>query len=486
MNKYIVRAFRRFNKQSDRNLDAFKEREAKLAFDRLRIIAWCIIVATPLFAIFDIRLLLEVGSSRSFWRLTSIHLFSFLTACLFLFLYRYHLRISQKQKWLVVYFYASYYLVVGVIGSINSLGLSENVDSYFVITMGVATIIPFHPILFGLLVSVIHVAFIISIYQAPLSHSAILIKLVNTSAAVGISIVIVTLYFQYRQKYFVKEQELIQGQINFRRLFEVNPYPLLMVGANGTDITLKSNQALDLLGSLEGELIHFMKRTEMKKFLKEVKNHGSVKDYVLVDITPTGHKRWFIINGEQIEFDMQPSILIGFSDISKIKEQEEDLLFHASRDSLTKTYNRRSGMIYLQALIKDEQTKSIVICFLDINNLKLVNDEHGHAEGDSYINSLCQIIERHRSSQDIFFRYGGDEFILAFPNHSLQAGEMKWMNIQKEITSESQLQLKPFSLSVSCGFSFFEGGMDVTLDELIHEADQKMYVNKRLTKPFSV
>ncbi|TSB45126.1 sensor domain-containing diguanylate cyclase [Alkalicoccobacillus porphyridii] len=487
---YFYRLFKllksSYVQMNDKN-EAFLNKEASLAFKRLRIISWCVIAVFPLFTIIDIQLYKEIGSSDSLWRLALIHLSSFLLACLFLLIHTYKLSLKRKYKLFILYMYVTFYLSIGVIGSINSSGLSENVDSYIVLMMGVATVFPLQPFTFGIIACLVHAGFIISMYQLNLSDTASLIKLVNTSAALSISILIVTLYYLYRRNHYYKEQELQQGEENFRTLFEVNPSPLLMLRADTSDVILKSNQALILSGDQGEESIHqLMQKTEMVQFLEEVKQQGSVKDFVMGDQTTNGLKRWLLINGELLDFNKQPSILLGFSDISHLKEKEEDLLFHASKDSLTSCYNRRTGLLYLQAMMQEELDPGLVICFLDINNLKAVNDQLGHAEGDRFIQSVCQIIETHMSPKDLFFRYGGDEFVLVLHNCDLESGQKKWGKIQEAFILVSQLLHKPYTMSVSCGFSFFRNGMSDTMDELIKEADEKMYINKSVTKQHPV
>ncbi|MDQ0206182.1 sensor domain-containing diguanylate cyclase [Alkalicoccobacillus murimartini] len=469
----------------------FKAEDMALAYSRLHIICWGIIMVSPIYLFMDIKLYGEVGDSKAFWRLTAIHMISLVTALVFVVAKRllrnpsshfYHRSICS----VILYGYVGLYLVIGAVGSINSQGISANVDSYIVIMMGVATVFALHPLLFSIMALFIHTVFMILLYQVDLTGASILIKQINTTAAVGISILVVTMYYFYRKNNFIREKDLRESETNFRSLFEVNPYPLLMIGAENTRVRLVNKQALQVFGGEAQEAIRnierYLSKQEMIEFIQKVKREGACKDYIVADLLSGGKKRWLLINGEFVDFNQESSVLIGFSDITHLKETEEDLLIHASRDSLTGCYNRRTGMNVLQELIQEAKSPGLVICFIDINNLKSVNDQYGHSEGDQLIQTMCQIIEMLRDPQDVFFRYGGDEFVLVFSQCSLEQGKQKWQQIHEALDRLNHVSDRAYLVSVSCGFSFFEQGMHDTIDELILKADKHMYINKKMMK----
>ncbi len=77
-----------------------------------------------------------------------------------------------------------------------------------------------------------------------------------------------------------------------------------------------------------------------------------------------------------------------------------------------------SGLLMLKDLLfkAKEQMFEFVICFIDINELKEVNDNFGNSEGDFYIQKVCSLIETEKGENDVIFRMGGDEFVIVFPN----------------------------------------------------------------------
>ena len=97
-------------------------------------------------------------------------------------------------------------------------------------------------------------------------------------------------------------------------------------------------------------------------------------------------------------------------DMLAFDERERILLEAASRDYMTGLYNRRGLQAALASLRKEDFP--LAICLFDLDNLKQVNDTHGHDAGDRFIEAFADIVRHRTRLDDIQCRYGGDEFIL--------------------------------------------------------------------------
>ena len=97
-------------------------------------------------------------------------------------------------------------------------------------------------------------------------------------------------------------------------------------------------------------------------------------------------------------------------DMLAFDERERILQEAASRDFMTGLYNRRGLQAVLASLRKEDLP--VAICLFDLDNLKLVNDKHGHEAGDRFIEAFADILRHKTRLDDIQCRYGGDEFIL--------------------------------------------------------------------------
>lgn len=165
----------------------------------------------------------------------------------------------------------------------------------------------------------------------------------------------------------------------------------------------------------------------------------------------------------------------------KLIEDEENLSHYASIDSLTGILNRRMGIKKLEEMLEEakENFLEFVLCFLDINNLKCVNDTYGHNEGDRYILTFCDIVKNELSEKDIFFRMGGDEFIIIFRNKNKSQAENIWNELVKQFDEKNRLGGFPYNITASHGLFYYCTGMDVNIEQIIEKADRQMYKEKQ-------
>jgi diguanylate cyclase (GGDEF)-like protein len=148
----------------------------------------------------------------------------------------------------------------------------------------------------------------------------------------------------------------------------------------------------------------------------------------------------------------------------------------ASTDSLTKVYNRRMGFELLNKLIilAKRNNKHLVIGFIDIDNLKYINDKYGHSVGDRIIKLISEIIKKHIRESDIIARYGGDEFFIGLYDCNIENAKRIENSIKRELIVINKIEKLP--ISVSIGFVEYENNK--SLDEIISKADKIMYQNK--------
>ncbi|MDD2353054.1 MAG: diguanylate cyclase [Atribacterota bacterium] len=188
---------------------------------------------------------------------------------------------------------------------------------------------------------------------------------------------------------------------------------------------------------------------------------------------------------------LKTGIVLIFRDISERKKKEEQLSHFATTDILTGVYNRRMGMELLGKEIKITKRRNslLSICFLDLDGLKKVNDEHGHQEGDKLLKKVALVIKNNIRESDIFCRMGGDEFLVIFPDSSEEAAEGIWQRILTDFQKMNRSQKCKYPMHVSHGIveyhkGCFEEGKEI--DELIELVDKRMYKEKQQHKKGSV
>lgn len=164
--------------------------------------------------------------------------------------------------------------------------------------------------------------------------------------------------------------------------------------------------------------------------------------------------------------------------------EQEEFKEIASLDKLTGLMTRKEGLSYLEKQLEFCQLNSIklVLAFIDINNLKTVNDNYGHIEGDILIKTVVDLIQEAARDEDFIFRYGGDEFVLCILNANYAASESLKNRIYKKFAEYNKTSKKPYSVSASFGFAEYNHIDNKPIDELIELADKEMYKEKRRLK----
>ena len=149
----------------------------------------------------------------------------------------------------------------------------------------------------------------------------------------------------------------------------------------------------------------------------------------------------------------------------------------AETDDLTGALNTRGFAIAASRLfgqgVRYQRPTSILM--VDSDNLKAVNDTHGHDAGNGMLRQLSRIIQAELRTTDVLARYGGDEFIVLLPETPAQGAVIVAERI-REMMANSPLEAhgKPVKCTVSIGAaSFPEDG--VSLDAIVARADRAMY-----------
>lgn len=162
----------------------------------------------------------------------------------------------------------------------------------------------------------------------------------------------------------------------------------------------------------------------------------------------------------------------------KATKEQEKLTSKAYLDTLTGIPNR----LYFEEKMGQimEECRHFTLCYVDLDDLKGVNDRFGHRAGDSYI---CEFVFRVRSrirEYDVFTRIGGDEFCLVFPECHKTAADQKMMKVLQEF---GDYGAPDYQASFSYGLVEIAVEEEQrTLEEILSEADDKMYQMKRMHK----
>lgn len=148
------------------------------------------------------------------------------------------------------------------------------------------------------------------------------------------------------------------------------------------------------------------------------------------------------------------------------------------RDSMTRFYNHESIVLHMNQEIKKARLNetALSVLMLDIDNFKNINDKFGHLEGDKAILEVSKVIYRCVRDTDYVGRYGGEEFLILFPETSFENAKMVSDRICKAVSNIEFDQLK---MSISGGLVALEDQSEI---DLLTQADERLYIAKRQGK----
>jgi len=146
--------------------------------------------------------------------------------------------------------------------------------------------------------------------------------------------------------------------------------------------------------------------------------------------------------------------------------ERERLMYESRHDSLTCVFNRRA---FEETIAQAENVCNVGIIVLDVNDLKVVNDEEGHSAGDHLLKRVGTILQDIESS---VYRLGGDEFVLFLEMMPEDACERMVRQIEAACEQES--------ISVAIGLAW--ASRPETIEALWQRADDAMYERKRQQK----
>ncbi len=174
------------------------------------------------------------------------------------------------------------------------------------------------------------------------------------------------------------------------------------------------------------------------------------------------------------------AITVISKDITKLKQMEEALRNLSFTDELTELYNRRGFMTLAQQQLKvaNRLQRGALLLYLDIDNLKQINDKYGHHEGDRVLTEAAGLFKEIFRESDIVARIGGDEFVVLSIESSDNSIETINTRLQQRLEAYNAKTNRPYKLMISTGIVYCEEGYS-SIDELIITADKMMYEQKK-------
>lgn len=161
------------------------------------------------------------------------------------------------------------------------------------------------------------------------------------------------------------------------------------------------------------------------------------------------------------------------------RERERIMLYNLSRrDELTGLYNRFGLRDFFQKL-QDRKVEDYLFVMLDIDSFKAVNDTLGHSVGDVVLEMISKILLDRETKDWVPFRFGGDEFCILIRNcekKDIKDIIAQYNEILNRFVTTLPPDVKALGISISAGVS--KKNPDITISQLIKNADQALYKSK--------
>ncbi|OQK36628.1 diguanylate cyclase [Vibrio vulnificus] len=174
-------------------------------------------------------------------------------------------------------------------------------------------------------------------------------------------------------------------------------------------------------------------------------------------------------------------------DLAKMAERELAATHSAAIDDLTQISNRRGFM----TLAKKSMAYCEVggypysIAYLDLNGFKPINDQFGHQEGDLALKAFADTMKKSFRESDVFARLGGDEFVVFMSGASRSVAQVAIKRFSEAIEQYNHAANRGYDLSFCAGIVAVDPNSNISLDDLLCQADSAMYDEKSKIKKSS-
>jgi len=168
------------------------------------------------------------------------------------------------------------------------------------------------------------------------------------------------------------------------------------------------------------------------------------------------------------------------TDITESYNLTQQLSYEATHDSLTGLVNRAEFERYLQRALRRAHTDGSehALCYLDLDQFKIINDSSGHIAGDELLRQLAEVLKAKVRKSDLLARLGGDEFAVLVEHCTIQDAERVAEVLRKAITEyRFQWDGKSYAVGVSTGLVPITQ-LTVSMTEVLKAADAACYAAK--------
>jgi diguanylate cyclase (GGDEF)-like protein/PAS domain S-box-containing protein len=258
----------------------------------------------------------------------------------------------------------------------------------------------------------------------------------------------------------------------------VNPAAAAALGYRPEDMVGKAS-----LSFVPGDQHHIVHEADKRRV------KGVADRYELEFLHRNGERRTFLVSGGPgVHGAELGGTLAVLTDITDRKRLEEEVRALSLTDPLTGLLNRRGFITLAEQHLKiaNRLKKKVLLLYIDMDDLKRINDSGGHKAGDLALVDAAIILRKNFRESDIVARVGGDEFVIVAMESTRMNPEAIAKRLEEKLAAFNAKAVAEnrFSISLSHGTALYDPEYPSKLEELLTRADLLMYEQKRAKKGF--
>ena len=284
------------------------------------------------------------------------------------------------------------------------------------------------------------------------------------------------------------EYELKQSEEKFRSIVNSTDDSIYMVDRDYRYLFINNNH-ISRLGLPEGQYMNkafseFHSPEETRLFIKKVGKVFNTGNSFQYEFKSIRDDKYFLQTFSPVRNtdNKIKAVNVISKEITAFKYAEERLYSMTITDELTGLYNRRGFLTLSDQQLKqaNRDNKKMFLMSSDLDYLKLINDHLGHKAGDRALTNTANILKETFRESDVIARMGGDEFIvlgMVTPYYGIQTLTKR---LKENLNVHNSLADEPLEdISLSFGFALYDPSQPCSIEELLTNADELMYIDKR-------
>ena len=283
-----------------------------------------------------------------------------------------------------------------------------------------------------------------------------------------------------------RTRELQESEANLRALVDFSPVAMVLTRIADSKVLLANRRAAAMfevpLNEIQGRDApqHWVNLAERTRYLEHVFRHGRADEFECEMRSSSGRTFWAHLSGQRLRYAGDDALLAAIVDVTVQRQTQESLREQATHDPLTGVFNRR----HVEDVLRKEVDRAarherpLAVAMLDADHFKRINDTYGHQTGDEVLRAISDRCSKTLRSNDVLGRYGGEEFLVVFPETKLDEAGAVAERLRAAVADEPiKIGDNALAVTVSIGLAAFAPGHDV--DKLFQRADSALYTAKQ-------